>query len=247
MLGRTHMMIGALGAAIAVPIWLHDPNAHAMLLHTGRNTLTSVKSIAAGIVAGALGGILPDLDQKDALMSRRVERIGQLMTLLAIVGLLVALHLWMSPVALIIALVALLAVVGHTEWMRKASLIFLAVGALGWGTTHQSWLEISLIITIWLVVTTFSSHRTFTHSLVGTAIAGIAMIQLGSHLHLPWLADTALLGYVLHLVADAIAGGIPILWPYKKRQGIHLVRTGGILDRFLGGLCTLAILAVLLV
>ena len=68
MLGRTHMMIGVLGAAIAVPIWLHDPSAHAMLMHPGPNGITSVKSMTAGIVAGALGGILPDLDQRDALM-----------------------------------------------------------------------------------------------------------------------------------------------------------------------------------
>lgn len=244
MLGRTHMAIGALGAALAVPILLHDANAHSMLVHSGRGVLTSVEQITAGIVAGALGGILPDLDQKDALMSRRVERVGQAATLIALLALLLTLHLWVQPVAWLAALILYLAVISHAEWMRKASLLLLAFGTVCWGTSHRSWLEVAVLAAIWMAMTAFSAHRTFTHSLIGLGLAGVALMQAGAHIHLPWLAETAVLGYVLHLAADAIAGGIPLLWPYKARQGLKLVKTGGFRDHLIGGACALLVLVV---
>ncbi|MCF8567029.1 metal-dependent hydrolase [Alicyclobacillus tolerans] len=245
MLGRTHMAVGALGAALIVPLWLHETNAHTMMTHAGYGALTLVEQITAGIVAGALGGILPDLDQKDALMTRRIERVGKVATLLAILGLLGALHLWDSPAALGVSLVTLLAVTSHAEWMRKSSLLLLAAGVLGWGLTHRSWFEVAVLMAVWLSVTAFSPHRTFTHSLIGLAMAGVILVQVGIRTHLPWLADAAGLGYFLHLVADAIAGGIPLVWPYSKRQGMRWVRTGSVMDHWIGGLCTVLMVAVL--
>ena len=244
MLGRTHMAIGALGAALTVPMLLHDANAHSMVIQSGRGVLTSVEQITAGIVVGALGGILPDLDQKDALMTRRIEGVGRAATLIALGALLWTLHLWVQPITWLGAFILYLAVVGHAEWMRKVSLILLALGTVGWGVTHKVWLEVAVLAAVWLVVTTFSAHRTFTHSLIGLGIAGLVLMRIGTHAHMPWLAEITLLGYVLHLTADAIAGGISLLWPYKGRQGLRLVTTGGLRDHLIGGVCTLLVLVV---
>jgi len=245
MLGRTHMAIGALGAVLTVPILLHGGDAHVML--TGHGSFFKVEQIVAGWLAGALGGILPDLDQKDSLMSRRVERIGQAIAFFVFTGLFITLHLWMSLTTVIIGVFALLAVLSQAEWMRKASLLLIAAGILGWGLTHESWFEVAILVAIWLVVTTFSAHRTFTHSFIGLSIAGVTLIQLGIRLHVSWLTETVLLGYALHLAADTLAGGIPFLWPYSKRQGVALVKTGGLVDHLIGSACALLVLTAVFV
>jgi len=244
MLGRTHMSIGALGAALTVPVLLHDANAHVMLTQTG---LAPAEHLIVGLLAGALGGMLPDLDQKDSLMSRRVERVGQVITFVMFIALFILMHLWTSPVAVVMGLFTLFAVLSKAEWMRKASLLLIAAGLVTVGLTHKSWLEMAILAALWFAVTTFSAHRTFTHSLVGLGIAGAVLVQLGVRLHASWLTETALLGYALHLVADTVAGGIPFLWPYTKRQGVALVKTGGMVDHLIGGVCTLLALVAVFV
>lgn len=238
MLGRTHMAIGGLGAALLVPVLLHDANAHAMVSLIGDGKYTTVRQLVEGIVAGALGGIIPDLDQKDGLMTRQVEKVGQFAMLLTLIALLVMLNLWKSPIALGITLFIYLSFVHHAEWVRKTSLIILALASVYFELRHPDF-GIGASAAIWFGVTAFSKHRTFTHSLLGFAVAAFALVQIGAHTHLTWLTETAILGYGLHILADAVAGGIPLLWPFGKRQGIRMVLTGGKMDHLIGSLCAL--------
>ncbi|GMA61402.1 metal-dependent hydrolase [Alicyclobacillus fastidiosus] len=242
MLGRTHMAIGALGAVLVLPVVLHDSTAHDMVLSVGDGHLNQARQLIEGVVVGALGGIVPDLDQKDGLMTRKVERIGQIAMLGALVILLVMMHLWRSPIALGIALFMFLGFVHHAEWVRKTSLILLACGSLYLGMRFPDYTEIGICLAIWFGVTAFSKHRTFTHSLLGFAIAGFTLVQLGKYQHLVWLSDVAILGYGLHIIADAVAGGIPLFWPLGKRQGIRMVLTGGKADHLIGVVSTFLIL-----
>lgn len=242
MLGRTHMAIGALGAVVAVPMLLHDASAHAMVMSVEIGHAVRVRELIEGVVMGALGGILPDLDQKDGLMTRKVETVGQVAMFIALLALLIATHLWTSPLALGVALFMFLSFVHHAEWVRKTSLILLAIGALYFGLSHPADQRIGVCAAIWFGVTAFSKHRTFTHSILGFVVAAFVLIQMGEVDHLKWLADTALVGYGLHIVADSIAGGVPLFWPFGKRQGIRLVLTGKRMDHLIGSLSAALVL-----
>ncbi|MHB1629784.1 MAG: metal-dependent hydrolase, partial [Bacilli bacterium] len=54
------------------------------------------------------------------------------------------------------------------------------------------------------------------------------------------------IGYVLHLIADFVSGGVPLFYPLgKKRLGFRLVRTGGWTDHAVGAGATCVALATL--
>ncbi|EPZ44291.1 MULTISPECIES: metal-dependent hydrolase [Alicyclobacillus] len=244
MLGRTHMAVGALGAATAAPLLLHEPSHMLTPLRSVIGGTHSIESLVAVILAGAVGGLLPDMDQKDAQASRRVERIGQLASIIIIFGALFVLHLWHSPIAWAVAVLAYFGAISHAEWMRKLSMLLLAGGSFVFGVTHQRWMTSMIFAAVWFVAATFTPHRTFTHSIIGTAVTFGALVFINNQLHAPFLLDAIMIGYVLHILADAIAGGVPLLWPYKRRQGVRLVRTGDWRDHIIGSLSTILMLVV---
>ncbi len=79
-------------------------------------------------------------------------------------------------------------------------------------------------------------HRGVTHSLPGLAMVCLAFVYFVSETSaemrdaFAWLAC----GYLVHVAADALTdSGVPLFWPMKKRFGVPLVTTGGILDTLL--------------
>ena len=74
----------------------------------------------------------------------------------------------------------------------------------------------------------------------------LGLILLVIKLHQVWVGETFILGYVLHLFADAIAGGVLLMWPYPKRFGVALVKTAGMFDRMISVLCVVLLIGVIL-
>ncbi len=111
-------------------------------------------------------------------------------------------------------------------------IVFAAHGHISWSS--DIWL------TVWILGAMYTPHRTFTHSLLGIVTFGIAVISILAKYHLMIVADGLILGYALHMAADSIAGGVPLLWPWAKRQGIRLVQTSSIIDHLIGGIAALA-------
>lgn len=67
----------------------------------------------------------------------------------------------------------------------------------------------------------FIRHRTITHSLLALAIALYAN---------PWFG----VGYATHLFLDALnPSRVPMLYPYEKKFGIGLIRTGSVVEKLL--------------
>ncbi|MGB9879998.1 MAG: metal-dependent hydrolase [Anaerolineae bacterium] len=92
------------------------------------------------------------------------------------------------------------------------------------------WLGISRGV-VWMLVvglvaclTGFLRHRGMTHSIVGLAAVGLLIRALA----LPvWRGF--LLGYALHLIADACTPqGIPVAWPCRRRFRLTKAFTGGL-------------------
>lgn len=72
-------------------------------------------------------------------------------------------------------------------------------------------------------------HRGALHSLVAAAAAALAVGLAGG----PALALAAGAGYLAHLLGDLLTpSGVPLLWPWPGRVRVPLVRTGGLLERY---------------
>jgi len=122
---------------------------------------------------------------------------------------------------------------GAASWIAAApalgtridgvGLICALVGALLPDIDHpKSWVGRRL----WLISRLISSvfgHRGFTHSLFAVVLGGMAVLAQGADGR--WLMPVVV-GYLSHLAADLVSGGIPLLWPLRRNVAIRLCRTG---------------------
>lgn len=95
-----------------------------------------------------------------------------------------------------------------------------------------------LLLGIYVLAVNVAPHRGFTHSLL--SMAAITWItQMASSKAYPELGVAVAVGYMTHLLADAVTvRGIPFLWPMKKNFGLNdlgvKVRTGSPVDLWTG-------------
>ncbi|ADO76965.1 metal-dependent hydrolase [Halanaerobium praevalens] len=75
-------------------------------------------------------------------------------------------------------------------------------------------------------------HRGITHSFLGMGIISLLIYFLLDYFNLSFKILTMFnLGYLSHLLTDLITkAGVPLLYPYKKKIRIPLIRTGGKLE-----------------
>lgn len=97
----------------------------------------------------------------------------------------------------------------------------------------------ALLFAGFFILAYFSSHRSFTHSLLGLFVFLSAV-----YMSFPQYIVLTAIGYAMHLLADVCVNtGIELFWPWRKRFGLHLGQTGGILDVLAGS--TAVVLLVL--
>jgi inner membrane protein len=68
-------------------------------------------------------------------------------------------------------------------------------------------------------------HRGVTHSLAGVIVAGFLVWVFGGNIAVPFCV-----GYMMHLFADMLTGGVPLLWPYNETIVFMRASVGGLLD-----------------
>ncbi|QRF24210.1 hydrolase [Alicyclobacillus sp. TC] len=249
MLGRSHMGIGAVGAVVATPFLLHESwePMRRLLSHSGR-TIPHMLILQAILVAAfVIGSLLPDLDEPNALASRDLERFMALPVYALLVGIVFLLHRETSLDAWGMVIVLTLAFRTSRNLSRRLGLGLIAVllAYLAW-KHHLSW-QATIPIALWCVGAMFSKHRTFTHSLIAVFMLGYGFWHVHtifSDVHVAVLG--LMIGYILHLIADAIAGGVPLFWPWSKRLGIRILTTGSAWDHMIGGLTVFGFLALAL-
>lgn len=242
MLGRTHMAVGAVGGAILAPVILHMPWVPVRQVVHGHLTTLPHGLVMEVMLAGAavVGSMLPDLDQRDSLMAHKVERIGQFVLIGLLIALMVLFH-WMGSYmtwALVILFGVLFGVRSNVTRVTGLGVL----GALLMTLLLRGSISSigGFLLVLWNVGVMFTRHRTFTHSGFGCMLFGVGtwMSLVPFHLHV--MAVGIMIGYVLHLLADAVSGGIPILFPWTKRQGLRLIRTSSPWDHMIGGLALFA-------
>ncbi|MFD1674848.1 metal-dependent hydrolase [Alicyclobacillus fodiniaquatilis] len=249
MLGRTHMAIGALAGVAITPCLLHS--SLPLLTHTHFNiakpTLPhALETDALLVVSSIIGSTFPDFDEQNSLLSRKAEKLVQLLTFLAVVSVVMLLHLQTSMWAWLSAVVIGVVLISRANVMRKIALGLLCAGLLTLGITGKIDITGAVLLAAWTVGAMLTKHRTFTHSLLGLCLFGVGVFQsitIGSLAPLPWGLT---LGYMLHMVADVPAGGIPLLWPWKVRQGVSFVKTSGWIDHLIGALALVGAIALVI-
>ncbi len=249
MLGRTHMGIGAIGAIVATPFLLNTPWQSFRQLSTGHwDSLPHVIVAQAVLVVSAiLGSVVVDLDESNSTMSHKIEVIGRGVIMAMLACVVVVLHLQTS-ISAWVAVVLLGWLMGARNNMaRMVGLGVMGAGLLALAWQHDIPMAAAGCLVVWVVGAMFTKHRTFTHSLVGLALfaVGVHLSLHGlAHIHARDAATGLILGYALHMAADAIAGGVPLLCPWGQRFGVRLVKTGGGMDHLLSGLTMLGFIAL---
>ncbi|SDF17164.1 inner membrane protein [Thermoanaerobacter thermohydrosulfuricus] len=106
---------------------------------------------------------------------------------------------------------------------------FLLLFAADYFLWHYKYFSLltAVLFAIYISFGYFAEHRSFTHSLLGF-ITFILILALSAKI----LLIPAVIGYGLHLAADLMTNtGIELLYPARKRFGLHLINTGSIIDR----------------
>lgn len=113
---------------------------------------------------------------------------------------------------------------GHT-WQSTA------IGAAAGGVSGLApdWLQVNIPGASQQIKGAFG-HRGFSHWLW----TPLAAVILARSVAPPWLLGAFLAGWVSHIMLDALAAGVPAFWPFGRLTLAH-VKTGGNLDRFIGG------------
>ncbi|MCL6445466.1 MAG: metal-dependent hydrolase, partial [Alicyclobacillus sp.] len=198
-------------------------------------------------VAAAVGALVPDLDQPDSLMSHEFGFLARIPVFAMLAGLVVALHKQTSVTAWVLMVVLAYVISAQKNFSRIMGLVIAGTGIVYLGSAAAIPLTASLSLAVWIMGAIFTKHRTFTHSIIGFALYafGVEQSMHGlKHIHLGMAVAGLILGYALHLAADIISGGVPLMWPWERRWGVRLVTTGGLLDRWIGKVALLGFVAL---
>ncbi|WP_160725842.1 metal-dependent hydrolase [Bacillus sp. USDA818B3_A] len=165
---------------------------------------------------GGISGLIPDLDIDGKLrgkitLSHKVIRLSAM-----IIGMLMIFYSfyektmaerWLGVGIGILIIVA--ASLIKQKHMLTITGIAVMVGGFSLG---ELWL---ILLGIYIVIASFTSHRSYTHSLLGIVFFGIIASNLEASLGIQGIYYTCLCGYISHLIAD-----LKIL-PFNKR-GVKL-------------------------
>jgi len=191
MKGSSHALIGAAVGAIA-----------------GYQVQPDLYSIGAGIVVGTVSALVPDLDT-NGLASNHItlpKRLTQWFMQLVGAGILAAIiyqffKAGFSPSLLLYGGIGLLFFIISRLITQKRMLTLTGVMVMWLGFVMDQSIGI-LLAGSYIVIASFLSHRSYTHSLLGLAFYAYIL----SHLQQEWPIDglfiAGIAGYASHLIAD---------------------------------------------
>ena len=204
MMARTHALSGAAAWMAAVPF-----------IEGAVSLPFAPAEVAAGAVVTAGAALLPDLDHPKATISRALGPVSYILSRAvsaAAGGHRQATHsvLGVAVVAVLVWGIAAAGAEPVAGTVLAGLCVGLAIRAAGpQRMSRGGWVDVTLIA--WTVVLT---------------AAGVFAVDT-----MAWLPYAVTGGVVLHLVGDFLTpGGIPLLWPYRRRYGASVLRTDGWLE-----------------
>lgn len=197
--GTAHTAIGAATGFVAANTFHSNPTETIIL-----------------IGLGAVSGLMPDLDIDGKLrgkitLSHKVIRLAALL-----IGVLMVCYSFYEGTAQEqwFGIASGLAIIGVSSLIKqKHMLTITGIGVLAGGISlSEVWL---ILLGVYIVIASISSHRSYTHSILGVIFFGVISSKLEGSLGIEGVFYACLGGYISHLLAD-----LKIL-PFNRR-GIKL-------------------------
>lgn len=207
MKGTSHLILGA-ASGYAVAYTLQTDPTTTMIL----------------VGLGSITGLLPDIDSNGKLSNKITFSHKFVKTLIRIIGITILLFCYFQ----------------QTEYIRwigiglGAGVIFLAsfitqrlmltltsIGLLAASLyLQENWL---VLLSIFMLISSFIPHRSYTHSLLGVICFGVIAYQFQMWIHIQGVFITCMLGYASHLIADMKVfpfnkRGVKWFLPFSKRE-----------------------------
>lgn len=205
--GTSHTLIGAATGFIVANHYGADP----------RGTI-----ILVGV--GGIAGLVPDLDIGGKLRSKLtkpqtiIQHAAQSFGILLILyNVFIQTGADMNNGIGIGAIIFLLASLFRQKHMLMITGLLVSLGGYFFGAT---WMILS---GIYILIASFCSHRTYTHSLLGLCFFGVIGYFFQESLGLKGIFYTSLFAYMSHLVADSTLlpinrSGVPLFLPFWKKR-----------------------------
>ncbi|KGM44725.1 metal-dependent hydrolase [Neobacillus niacini] len=197
--GTAHTAIGAATGFVAANTFHSNPTETIIL-----------------VGLGAVSGLMPDLDIDGKLrgkitLSHKVIRLAAVL-----IGVLMVFYSFYEGRAQEqwFGIASGLAIIGVSSLIKqKHMLTITGIGVLAGGISlSEVWL---ILLGVYIVIASISSHRSYTHSILGVIFFGVISSKLEGSLGIEGVFYACLGGYISHLIAD-----LKIL-PFNRR-GIKL-------------------------
>ena len=219
MLGRDHALLGA-SAALA-----GGQTGWAALGHPA----LSVGQLAAASAVVAGFALLPDIDEPGSTVSRRF-----------------------GPVSRAVSEATNKLAGGHRAATHSLLFVGLVFGAMWLAAKHPMADVVTVGLSVMLSIGMLVPGRFARHGLIFGAVApaAAAWAVWTATVHTEhtwaWLPWAAAAGVALHLVGDMLTvEGVPLLWPFKWRQGVPLLgHTDSLREQLTGAVMSFAVLAL---
>ncbi|WP_066388573.1 metal-dependent hydrolase [Neobacillus mesonae] len=197
--GTAHAAIGAAAGFVV-----------ANTLHTSPSTTLFLVGL------GGVSALVPDLDI-DGKLREKITFSHHLIQLVAqLIGILMVVYSFFEGSAderWIGMGIGIVMMAVSAKIKQKHMLTITGIGVLLGGISLQeTWL---ILLGIYILIASFVSHRSYTHSILGVLFFGIIASKLEASLGINGVYYTCLIGYISHLIAD-----LKIL-PFNKR-GVKL-------------------------
>ncbi|MEN1967069.1 metal-dependent hydrolase [Lentibacillus sp. N15] len=181
------------------------------------NTLqTSPSSTLIFVGLGGISALMPDLDIDGKLSGKITFSHKVIRRIAQFIGMLMIFYSFYEGVdteKYISAGIGLGIIILSSSIRQRHMLTMSAVGVIAAGLSLQeSWLW---LLGIFILIASFVSHRSYTHSILGVIFFGMIAAKLEVSVGLNGVYHTCLAGYISHLIADSK------LLPFNRR-GIKL-------------------------
>ena len=184
--GTSHAAIGAATGFIAANMVQSSPTETVLL-----------------VALGSISGLIPDLDIEGKLRGKITLSHKMIKLSAHIIGILMIVYSFMEQTASQRGFgigfgLLIMAIASFIKQKHMLTLTGIAV-LLGGVSLEEQWM---ILLGIYIGIASFSSHRTYTHSIIGAIFFSVIATEFESSIGINGIFYACIGGYVSHLLAD---------------------------------------------
>ncbi|MFJ7638142.1 metal-dependent hydrolase [Peribacillus sp. NPDC097206] len=205
--GTAHMAIGATVGFLTANTLQTDPTTTLFL-----------------VGVGGVSGLMPDMDIDGKLSNKITFSHKFIRTLAQTIGVLMIIYslLASSETERWLGVGAGIGIIIISSFITQRHMLTLTgLGILGTGLSLDiSWLW---LLGVYIILASFTPHRSYTHSIAGILFFGVIAFQFQETLGTEGIFTTCILGYISHLLADMKflpfnKRGVKLLLPFFSKE-----------------------------